>query len=154
MNIHFDIDGCIRDLTTPLYGFDPPEWDFKQNNKGLVKLIYEDLTILETALATKYTKLVALLPEIHLISCQPKEWQPYTIRWIGANLPVENTSWTFVSTPEEKLALIADRGCLLVEDYPKFSSYENIILIHHEYNRGVECKFRVRTVQDLRMLIF
>ena len=163
-NIFVDIDGVLRDLTTPIFGFDPEIWDYRVDGKNLVDLINEDLTILETAPPTKYLELIKSLPEIHLLSCQPEHWREYTNRWISQNLPFRRNingditpSWVYTTTHDEKLDIIEKWNGILIEDYPFFSPeryMKDIILIDHEYNKKVKCNRRVRNVETLRGFIF
>ena len=156
-NIFVDIDGVLRDLTTPIFGFNPNTWNHLVDGKNLVDLINKNLQVLETAPPTKYLELIKSLPNIHLLSCQPEEWREYTNRWISQNLPLKRTAWVYTTTHDEKLDIIEKWNGTLIEDYPFFSPeryMKDIILISHKYNECVKCNRRVKTVETLRGFIF
>lgn len=152
MNIFFDLDGVIRDIHKAVFGDEYiSDWDSKpKNGKGLFETVKENMSVIETALPTKYYEVISLYEPISIISCQPDDWRPYTERWMNKYLPFSKIVYTH--TAEEKLGMLGDFD-VLIEDYPNFSDYSKIILIDTTYNQNVKGE-RMRIKEPIQLDYF
>jgi hypothetical protein len=137
--LFFDLDGVLRSLTHTI-GFDPQSWNEEYNGKSLVQYYDENLNLLEDAEPTKYLK---LLPNkvINIITFQPEKWIPHTQKWIDKYIK-QVTKVTYVKSAKEKLDCLSDRDTL-IEDYPFFDNYNQIVLIDQPYNKNVKTVKRI-----------
>ena len=150
--IHFDLDGVCRSLT---HHFKEPFLDYNQsvNGMGFCEYIDTDLSLLESAPPTPYLPIVREYPYINILTCQPEHWRKPTQRWIDEHLC--RTNVIYFDSPKDKLAYLQDRpGDVLVEDYPFFESYKQIVLIDYPYNRCAVAPVRVRTPGELKEVIW
>jgi len=156
--IFFDLDGVIRDLCGAVFKNEPENWEWEEEGEDLYTKVSRDLSALERAKPTEYYPLVLSLGFVFILSSQPKEWRIFTTRWLDFWFN-QNEAFTssggemyyrFVDSPRDKLRIIRP-GDVLVEDYPYFNDYSQIILIDRKYNRNVENpRRRVKTVEELR----
>jgi len=143
MQIFWDLDGCIRDLAAPLHGgASPLSWSQPlPNGWDICAWINDNKEILALCPPTQYYCIARALPSISIISAQPEGWRPFTSAWIHKHFNMATTTVTYVDSGEEKLDLLGASD-LLVEDYPLFSNYSQIILIDHPYNQGVVAPYK------------
>ena len=147
--IYFDLDGVLRNLTTPLIGFEVDDWHYRtKDGKNILDLIEEDLKVLENAPPTRYFPyIIDNYYPIHILTNQQEHWKPFTKRWIKKHFGKIKPTITYLK-PEEKLAFIGNNS-YLVEDYPLFSSYKNIILINRAYNKKAKAPIRISSIKEL-----
>jgi hypothetical protein len=152
--IWFDIDGVIRDLCTPAFGYDPPSWDHAVMKDGIesniVGIIDRNLDILYNAPTFPYINVLKLAGgqrKVTLITHQQEHWKPCTNFWLWRN-HIETIPIVFVSSMKDKLAHLKP-GDLLVEDYPYYEDYSQIVLIDRAYNKNVETENRVTCESEL-----
>ncbi len=154
MKYVFDLDGVIRDLNTPVFGLEPPEWNHKPNGKDLADIIDENQMCLVTAPPTEYGDVIRQYiehtPGKHkIITCQAEHWRFDTALWIdsyfqGIGYKIDVF---YVDSIQEKLQMLFDNETL-IEDYPYFDDYEKIVLVNRAYNQGIG-KRRVNTPKEL-----
>lgn len=130
---YFDLDGVIRDLTGTVF---PPmefkDWATPIYGQDLISYFDERLHLLVEAPPTEYAPIIFKVKDLHIITSQPQQWQENTTKWI--------TSWrpdAKIIFASKKLHLLKDKD-MIVEDYPKFDNYSQVVLIDHLYNRCVE----------------
>ncbi len=132
--IYFDLDGVIRNLTstvTPSIEFN--FWSKPINGKSFTEYFDENLHFLLEAPPTEYYSVISNYSRnLTIITSQPENWQEYTSLWIKAYLP--NATIIFDS---EKLHLLSEND-LIVEDYPLYEDYSQVILIDKPYNQDVK----------------
>ena len=160
--LYFDLDGVLRDINYLVFGKEEPDkWD-AVNNSGndVITAVNKNRDILTRAPGTEYLKPVLDYIENYgkslcLITCQPSAWRPYTEKWIERNISkrpyfsARPPIVYYTREPEAKLGLLS-KNDYLVEDYPKFKTYEKIYLIDRQYNRNVRGeRHRVRKPKDL-----
>jgi hypothetical protein len=144
--IYFDIDGVVRDLLT-LMGANPQHWDFEHNGETLIQFYDRYLYRLRVAPVTEYYDTITQFTDNPTFITRCKEsWRLPTHDWLSAHFATFRC--IFVNEPEEKLNWLQE-GDFLVEDYPGFSDYSQIILIDTPYNQNVYCERRVRTPAEL-----
>lgn len=144
--IYFDIDGVVRDLLHSM-GANPQQWDFTHNGETLIKFYDRNLDMLTTAPTTEYYSTIEQFDENPTFITRCKEsWRIPTHDWLADHFATFRC--IFVNEPEEKLHQLQE-GDFLVEDYPGFSDYSQIILIDTPYNQNVYCERRVRTPAEL-----
>lgn len=149
--IYFDLDGVIRDLSTKALGCPATHWHHKVDGKTVVDCIREDLGLLLRADPTEYYPLIKTLPAITIITCQPQEWRNYTTAWVDHHL--DNVQdLIYVDRAEDKLPYLY-HGDWLVEDYPFYASYDQIILIDRPYNKNAPAEVRVCNPETLGLLL-
>jgi len=150
MAIFFDIDGVLRDVVTPIFGKQDVFWDeLTIDGKSIVQFIEENPSVLETAPAFDYIY-VALEYEVNFLSCQPYHWRKYTNRWLHKHFPIRHLEGRviYVTHAKFKMEYIKD-GDILVEDYPHFENYNNIILVDRSYNQKTNASIRVYSPEEL-----
>lgn len=156
----FDIDGVLRDLNGFLiskYKLPiPREWyAWDKIGIDIYEVVSRDISILEEASPTKYLEIVQKYctdSGIELWSHQPKEWQLHTEKWLYKFLDRDFTIFYF--TPKEKyIELQKQEDVILVDDYPLFESYDRIALVDQSYNRKVKSPVRIKTEEDLKLLL-
>ena len=152
MKIHFDLDGILRDLCTPTLGYEPEEWHHvTEKGDSIIDILERDLCIFAKAPPTEYFEyIVENHTPICIITNQKDHWKPYTWQWLHENfgdIPFE----VFYYKPEEKLQFVGEN--YIVEDYPFFDNYDNIILIDKPYNRQVKAKIRVKNIKELDRIL-
>jgi NTP pyrophosphatase (non-canonical NTP hydrolase) len=82
---------------------------------------------------------------VRFLTAQPESWRKYTSKWLEDRFP--GCSVIYVHKPKEKLALVRSFDGLLIEDYPFFDDYKDIVLIDRPYNRKVNCA-RISSIQE------
>jgi hypothetical protein len=139
MKLFLDLDGVIRWLTHDLRGgISPQTWtEPLPDGRCMLQAINDDLNYLITAPATPYYEVIKTLQEINIITHPQPGWEENTTKWIYNHFPNHKVSITFVNAPEEKLLLLKPDD-LLIEDYPFFTDYSQIVLIDWPYNRNVD----------------
>ena len=155
--IVFDLDGVLRDIISYLekrYNIPTIEkWYWEHEKKDIYKLIKEDnYKALTDAEPTDYLKsIIKNFDHLEIWTNQPYEWLPYTDKWIDKNIEQYiNYEMKIMSSEEKEELLRLDcDGIYLIEDYPNFKSYENIILVDRLYNRNIICKHRVKNGEEL-----
>ena len=142
----------MRDLAKKAFGKDPDIWDYiDENGRSIYQIIKQNKSILETSSPTSYLKVALRYPFISILTCQPPDWILYTEKWIKKHLSSVSYDITYLSHQEEKLKVIGYN--YLIDDYPKFSSYNNIILIDKPYNRNIKVPIRVENSNKLEKII-
>ena len=153
--IVFDLDGVLRDIISYLekiYNIPTIEkWYWEHDNKDINKLVKEDgYKALIEAEPTDYLKsIIKNFGYLEIWTNQPDEWLPYTYRWINDNIRRYVNCEISILNSEQKEELLDYNDVYLVEDYPNFRDYENIILVDRPYNRNVICKHRVKNGKEL-----
>jgi len=152
MKIYWDLDGVLRDLCTPTFGYEPPSWWHTNNkNQAICDLLEENLCIFATAPPTEYFDYAITTYEpLHIVTNQKDHWLPYTVEWLHSFIPTQ-FDVTYLK-PEYKLEFIG-RDNYIVEDYPFFMEYDNVILIDRPYNRQTTSAIRVKNVKELDEVI-
>lgn len=142
-----DIHGVVCDLLSPM-GANPVNWNFRHNRLTLVGFYDQNLDLLATAPETEYCEpLRNWLQQIPIfISSCKKSWEPHVEKWLNKHF--QTHIHCFVRNPENKLSHLKE-GDWLIEDYPGFTDYSQIILVDRPYNRGVKCDKRVTTPDEL-----
>ncbi len=158
MKYVFDLDGVIRDLNTPAFGYEPPEWNHKPNGKDLVDIMNEKLYCLASAPPTEYAGVIkahiSATPGVtKIITCQPEHWKRFAVYWLESYFAeiLHKIDIFFVDSIQEKLQMLFDNETL-IEDYPYFYDFEKIILIDRAYNQGVG-KRRVKSPGELKDIV-
>ena len=157
----FDIDGTIRDLNKGLrlrykeYPV-PTIWDFKlPGGKTIYDYVAKDYTVLEDAPPTKYLSTVQKYLGDNCIefwSHQPEDWREPTKRWL--NRYFTNYKIKYLTPVEKEYRLMAmESRTILIDDYPKFKSYNFIILVDQPYNKNVICPYRLTTAKKLKEIM-
>jgi hypothetical protein len=146
--VFWDLDGVLRDICTLAFGNNPNSWHYRDKyGKSIVDIIEEDLCILTNSPPTEYFDyIVNNFSPLYIVTNQKKHWKPFTWQWLHeymVDMPFEVT----YHKPEDKLLFIEDN--ILVEDYPFFKDYTNIILIDREYNKETKASVRVRNIKEL-----
>jgi hypothetical protein len=151
--IYFDLHGVISNLSKAVFGFEPPSWHYKIKNENLLDKVEADVNLLECCPPTEYYDIISELQFIFIISSQPEHWREKSDNWLWNHFNPENVFRKYVNSPQEKLDILKP-GDLLVEDYPFFKDYSQIILIDRLYNQKVKTDRRVKTPAELREYIF
>lgn len=154
--IIFDLDGVLRDIISYLikrYDIKEPieKWYWKHNGEDIYELIKKDgYEALTNAEPTNYLKsIIKNFDFLEIWTNQPDEWLPYTNKWIDESIRKNIDCEINILNSEQKEELLEYNDIYLVEDYPNFKNYENIILVDRLYNRNVECKHRVKNGKEL-----
>jgi len=159
-----DVDNVIRALDVSVWGKYNEVWVKDVDGVPFREFIEKDLEkYLVNAPETEYCQTLkdwdALvgISNVTFLTSQPVTWRPYTERWIKARFP--NAKIVFTDTPEDKIEILnmlrlAGAPATLIEDYPKFKSYQGITLIDRAYNREIKADTRIKDpFQLLQVLI-
>ncbi len=135
--IYFDFDGVIRDLCTAI-GQPFDSWDTLIDGKTFVDYIDDNLHLLLDAPPTEYYSVINnYSKDIVIMTCQPELWRPSYEKWIDAYFSNRNVKTIFVENISDKMRLLQKED-FLVDDYPRFNDYSQVILIKRVYNRFVK----------------
>jgi hypothetical protein len=147
MKLYWDLDGVLRNLHSSITGWDPQYWDHPlPNGQNIFEYFRDNPHHLVYAEPTEYYKIVP--KDITIITCQPEEWRPYTSKWITVYFP--QALVIYVDKSEQKLEYLKE-GDLLIEDYPLFDNYKQVVLISRAYNKEVNnCYLRINTPNELK----
>lgn len=156
MKFCFDLDGVIRDLTTPIFGYEPPDWEHRVQGKNLIDLINDKPATLLYAPPTEYLGVVREYMKSRegmtkIITCQPDLWRSWTTAWVFMYFRDEPIDLIYVRKIEDKLNLLQGDE-MLIEDYPKFPKTPKVILINRAYNEAAGHR-RVFSPGELREII-
>lgn len=128
-------------------------WD-TYKGRSFYDIAKEDLSILVDAPTTEYYKTIKSFNNDSVIefwSHQPKEWQPYTIKWLQKHF--NGYIVRFLDREEKYKELKKQPNTLLVEDSPFFPSYKQIVLLDKPYNRQCKAKIRIKIPKELKELL-
>jgi hypothetical protein len=157
--IVFDIDGVIRNLGIIHKRFNIPKlsdnWHWTYKGKDVYGWVKEDYKVLEEAPPLEYAEAIRDYGKTHKLEFwthQPDEWKPYTKRWMkhyfGKGIKIR-----FLE-PRSKFDLLQKhKNIMLVDDYPLFPNYKQIILADQYYNQKVNCLLRVKSKEELAKLL-
>lgn len=154
MKIWFDLDGVLRNLVREVFGHNEvTHWNYKNcNGKTLVEAVNESPWICYNAEPFPYINAVNnVMDRVDILTHQPEKWRPYTEDWLNDHIKISYTV-TYVNNPQNKL-LVLGSDDILVEDFPLYPDYSNIILIDHPYNRCCNAPIRVTTPDELYNLL-
>ena len=154
----FDVDGVVRNLYLYLrtkYFFPPiTSWNFVYRGMGITEwLDYDDLKVLEYAPRTTYFSAIKkLVKKPEFWTAQPTDRaKEITYNWLKRNF--SDFDICFLSPEEKQEALKKNKNIVLVEDYPKFKSYDRIILVDNLYNKRIQTKYKVYNKKQLEHYI-
>ena len=153
--IFFDLDGVIRDLTYYIRGTEPrTDWHgILPNGETVGQYIDNNLNTLITAPPTPYLDVIKQLKQITILTNQPGPWQYRTLAWIEDHFYGNKIDVFFVKKMKDKMSYLHD-GDLLVEDYPHYDNYSQIVLIDHPYNRNVKNPYlRITSPDQLALFL-
>lgn len=153
--IKFDIDGVCRNLGIIHKRFNIPKltnnWHWKYKGKDVYDWVAEDLSILESAPSLEYIEAIKEFGKNHKIEFwthQPKDWEPHTRRWIKKFFG-DKCKIVFLKPNEKFNRLKKNKNTLLVDDYPLFKDYKQIILVNQYYNQDTKAPIRVKNNKEL-----
>ncbi len=153
----FDLDGVLRDLSRAVFGQDPPYWHHKDcHGDNIFEVMEKYPGLLITAPPTQYLRSLTGFDYITVVTNQVPWWIPNTSHWMRRNICYEmNILYGVIYTtdPEEKLELCKENDKYIVEDSPKLSCYDRVILVDRPYNRHVKCPIRVHSPKELHQEI-
>ena len=153
--IVFDLDGVLRDIISYLEKrYNIPtikEWYWEHEKKDIYELIEQDnYRALTEAKSTNYLKsIIENFDHLEIWTNQPNEWMPYTNKWIDEHIRGYVDCEIKILSSEVKEKLLDYNNTYLVEDYPNFKNYRNIILVDRTYNRNIICKHRIKNGKEL-----
>lgn len=160
LNLVFDLDGVIRNLhhhIEKLNNSIVDKWDWKnKQGKGIIEIVEDNLEILLDSPPTEYAKDIKEYFNTNyseIWTAQAPHWQPYTQRWIERYF-YPKTPVVKYYTPNEKYQSLYKTHSIIVEDSPKFKTYDRIILIDRLYNKHIVNPFvRVENKNNLSMAL-
>lgn len=134
----WDLDGVIRDLHSMIKDWNPQYWDDPlPTGESIFDYFKKNPNHLTYAEPTEYYKIIP--KEITIITCQPEEWRQYTAKWLKVYCPKANI--IYVDKPEDKFVYLK-KDDLIIEDYPKFKDYSQVVLIDRSWNQEVENPYK------------
>lgn len=152
----YDLDGVLRDLWAWFRVEEgmpsPREWDFTWKGLGAYEIIRTRgcRPLFEAPPTMWYPYLKSIQPSPVILTSQPPFWRKRTKVWIDKWLPDAKVIY---ATPSQKIYMLRAFAWYLIEDSPRLSSYERVILIDKPYNREVKAQWRVRTPLELKSVI-
>ena len=139
--IYFDFDGVIRNLTVTISDLIFTDWDTQIEGKSFLEYFNENLNLLLEASPTEYYLIIKdYQKEIVVMTHQADNWKDAFWQWMKTYFPERRIEVIFVEHINDKLGYL-NQDDLLIEDYPNFDDYSQIILIKRPYNRNVENAF-------------
>jgi hypothetical protein len=150
LQVVFDLDGVIRDLSPRVFGYVPPTWNHKNvMGQNLFEIIDEDPECLVEAKPSIYLDTIRKhVKEPIILTHQLDWWIPYTWEWIKKHL-IDMRPHILFLAPQVKVEFMKTHDCFIVEDSPIFPCYEKVLLIDHPYNRHVTPYARITTPKEL-----
>ena len=153
--IFWDLDGVLRDLSGEAREEEPSTWYETINGVDLVTYISNNLGKLLSAKPTEYVEVFLYIrkhfnPCMEILTVQPELWRNFTLSWIQKYLRTNNVRFT---SSAEKIAILKNNNAILIEDFPFFKDYTNVLLIDKKYNQEVENVKRIKSPKELKIEI-
>lgn len=134
--LYFDLDGTLRDIHAACCWI-PTDWSEKIEGLSVVEYFNQHLELLTSAPGTKYLEPVLnKYEDISIMTCQPSTWRIATGYWLLRHMTNKITRIHNLTFNDKLSQLKPDD--ILVEDYPLYPDYSQIILIDRPYNRNIE----------------
>ncbi len=151
--IFWDIDGPVRRLDKAVFkGETPDTWDQKtKNGRTLFQEVNATPELCLLSEPSEYLPLLNSMKRVTFLSNQPLKWQHYTLQWLNIYVRIPYKV-VFTKDWRDKMGYLKMND-FLIEDFPCFSSYDQIVLIDRPYNRHVVCPRRASTPEELEALI-
>ncbi len=151
--VYWDLDGVLREFGTYVLGYEPSYWDaINKDGKTVIELVNERPEICLECPESKYLPIVnEYLDKITIMTNQLPSWIPFTDKWLNNHIQIQYEV-IYTKNPGDKLARLKE-GDILVEDFPNFPCYDNIVLIDRTYNKHVSAPLRISTISDLKKFI-
>lgn len=140
--IYFDFDGVIRNLVSTIPGTNFTDWDTPIEGKSFIEYFNNNLNLLIEAPPTEYYSIINnYSKDITIMTCQAESWKSSYEEWISIYFSNRKDIKTiFVDNIQDKIQLLQKED-FLIDDYPKFNDYSQVILIKRIYNRNVKDAF-------------
>ena len=149
--IFWDLDGVLRDLIFN-FGCYVDSWDMVNGSgKTVMEHVGENLSVLVEAPEAEFASLAREFFPLHIVSAQPDSWRPYTSKWLDVHFPEAKVK--YLSDTQHKLLYLECGTRILIEDYPNYPDYSNIILVDRPYNRHVDVPHRIKHADELRDML-
>jgi len=152
--IALDLDGVLRDLNHYMVAFYgggyPSKWEWRYGGRDICTAIEHSDALIKSP-PTDYFKHLLKYTDDHvatIMSMQPLEWRPQTNAWIHKHMGHVDVIY-FDTLVAKKSYVDSHPMFRLVEDYPYFNSYDNVILIDYPYNRNADAPVRVKDAVNL-----
>lgn len=149
----FDLDGVIRLLYVEIeakYGI-ITDYDWRSpEGDDMCSYIEKDLDILLRAPKSEYFDVIKKQENLEIWTYQLDHWKEITMKWIIDNIGSVDVKFY---NPYEKYQKIYELDYFIVEDRPKFESFERFILIDRAYNQNVNPRFRVKNTEELERIL-
>jgi hypothetical protein len=153
--VFWDIDGVLRDLVKGL----DIELQMSWEDNKIVESVEEDFSVLVNSPALPYLDvLLNFLNRGHsnlehiILSANPESWRKYTNQWLNEH-GLKGVKRIFTDTLEEKLDYLDAPNVVLIDDYPYFVDYSNILLIDHSYNKSARPLVRIKSPLELEICL-
>lgn len=160
--IVWDIDGVCRDLSgqvaeefcLPV----PKTWYFwEKMGHNIYDLVKKDRNILVRAKPTEYfntiNSFISQFKEVEFWTHQPDDWVEYTLKWLRMRVNVSNIKIVCLTPQQKYEGLLYFKENLLVDDFPFFPTYDQIVLINQPYNKECNSKIRIFNNEQLKLLL-
>ena len=154
MRVVWDADGVIRDLISVLeqkYQFTVRHWSFSYNGKDFWDMAKETPKLFLNAPVTEYYSIIKQCKCPTFWTVQREENKADTIKWLNKHFPKYKVR--FFKDFEHKYKAVQKSNVILIDDFPNFPSYENIILIDRNYNKETHAPIRVTTPKKLQIVL-
>jgi hypothetical protein len=142
----WDLDGVLKRLDIGALGREARTWDDTENGMDIVQHVNANLDILLYAPESEYLRPIDNLyresgQTLRILTSQREHWKLYKERWLADNLTCD---WEveYSQGIQNKLRHMgADE--YLIDDYPYFKNWNQILLVDRPYNRHVEVSVRI-----------
>lgn len=149
--LYFDLDGVLRMLGETALGKVPESWGEEKDGLDTIEIVNANPELCLTAAPSEYVDSVnKLLDEVFILTNQLPSWIPYTEQWLDEYLKVPYIV-VYTKDSADKLSRLAS-GDLLIEDYPKFPDYSQIVLVTRLYNQHLQVPRRINSVADFEKI--
>ena len=146
--IYWDLDGVLRLLGSYVLGQEPDVWDKKYKGKTVVQHINEHPEICLYAPESEYLPIVnEVCDHINILTNQLPSWIPWTDKWLNNHIKI-SYEVVYTNGPDAKFSYLG-KDDILIEDYPKYQSYNQIALITRNYNKDLDVPLRISSPDEL-----
>lgn len=133
-------------------GYEPENWDEKHNGKSVIDIVNERPEICAYCPESEYLPIVnEKLDHIQILTNQMSDWIPFTELWLRRHIKIPYDV-IYTKSSDQKLTYLGNND-ILVEDFPKFHSYDNIALITRNYNKTLDVPLRISNVDEFNKFI-
>lgn len=146
------MDGVLRIFGSYVLGYEPENWNDIHSGKSIIEIVNENPEICAYCPESEYLPIVnKRLNNINILTNQLPSWIPFTELWLNKHIKIPYDV-VYTKNSNHKLTYL-NKNDILVEDFPGFSSYNNIALITRNYNKNVVVPIRISNTEEFNRFL-